>query len=102
MKQLLQYFLAILLWIAAIVLWATGVTFWLFGALLLLHVTELFAIGYRTGKKYGCSTLRTVVLCLLFGYLWWLPLRRKMQADEFTDADFVEDGQEPWREQVGA
>jgi hypothetical protein len=71
-------------------------------ALLLLHVTELFAIGYRTGKKYGCSTLRTVVLCLLFGYLWWLPLRRKMQADEFTDADFVEDGQEPWREQVGA
>ena len=102
MKQLLSYFNVILLWIAGVVLWATGVTFWLFGGLAILHTLEFFIIGYRTGKQYGTPILRTIVLCLLFGYIWWLPLRRRMQADEFTDADFVEDGKEPWREQVNA
>lgn len=35
---------------------------------------------------------------MLFGYNWWLPLRRDMKADEFTEDDFMEDGLEPWRE----
>ena len=102
MKQLLQYFFAILLWIAGIVLWATGVTFWLFGALLILHGAELLIVGYRTGRKFGTSPLKSIVLCLLFGYIWWLPVRRAMKADDLTEADFVEDGKEPWREQVEA
>ena len=102
MKRLLSYFNVILLWIAGVVLWVSGVTFWLFGALAILHTLELFIIGYRTGKQYGTPVLRAIVLCLLFGYVWWLPLRRIMRADEFTDADFIEDGKEPWREQVNA
>ncbi|MEN6595448.1 MAG: hypothetical protein ABFC31_10945 [Clostridiaceae bacterium] len=102
MKQLLQYFLVILLWIAAIVLWATGVTFWVFGAIAILHTFELFLVGYRTGREFGVSALRSIVLCLLFGYVWWLPIRRKMKADDLTEADFAEDGKEPWREQVNA
>lgn len=102
MKQLLQYFLVILLWIAAVVLWAAGVTFWLFGALAILHTAELLIIGWRTGKQFGTPPARTIILCLLFGYIWWLPVRHKMQADEFTEADFIEDGEEPWREQVNA
>ena len=102
MKQLLSFFFVILLWIAGVVLWAAGVTFWLFGALAILHTAELLIIGYRTGKQFGTPPLRTIVLCLLFGYVWWLPVRRKMKADEFTDADFIEDGKEPWRERVNA
>jgi len=102
MKQLLQYFLVILLWIAAVLLWASGVTFWVFGAIAILHVAELFVIGLRTGREYGVSAVRSIVLCLLFGFVWWLPVRKKMKADEFTEADFVEDGAEPWREQVNA
>ena len=39
-------------------------------------------------------------MCLLFGYLWWLPIRKKMKEDDLTEADFVEDGQQPWREKV--
>jgi hypothetical protein len=100
MKQLLQYFLVILLWIAAVVLWATGVTFLLFAVLAILHTVELFLIGYRTGRAFGVSPARSVVLCLLFGYVWWLPIRHKMKADDLTEADFAEDGKEPWREQV--
>lgn len=102
MKQLLQYVLVILLWIAAVVLWASGVTFWAFGAIAILHAAELFIIGLRTGREYGVSAVRSIVLCLLFGFVWWLPIRKRMKADEFTEADFVEDGAEPWREQVDA
>ena len=100
MKQLLQYFLVILLWIAAVVLWAVGVTFWVFLALFTLHIAELFIIGFRTGREYGVSVVRTIIICVLFGYVWWLPIRRKMKADELKDTDFIEDGEEPWREQV--
>ena len=102
MKQLLQNFLVILLWIAAIVFWVAGLTFWLFGALAILHTTELFVVGFRTGREYGVSAVRSVFLCLLFGYVWWLPIRKKMKADDYSEADFVEDGKEPWREQVNA
>jgi len=98
MKQLLQYFLVLLLWIAAIVLWAIGVTFWLFAALAALHTAELLIVGFRTGRAYGVKTARSIVMCLLFGYTWWLPIRQKMKADELTEADFIEDGEEPWRE----
>lgn len=100
MKQLIQYFVAILLWIAAIVLWAAGVTFWVFVAVAALHGAELLLIGYRTGRRFGLSPLRSVVMCLLFGYLWWLPIRKKIKEDDLTEADFVEDGREPWREKV--
>lgn len=100
MKQLLQYFLVILLWIAAVVLWAAGATFWVFLALFALHVAELFIIGFRTGQEYGVSPVRSIILCLLFGYVWWLPISRTMKADELKDTDFIEDGAEPWREQV--
>ena len=100
MKQLIQYFIAIILWIVAIILWAAGVTFWLFGALLILHFIELLVIGYRTGRKFGASVIGSIIFCMLFGYLWWLPIRRKMNEDELSEADFIEDGQEPWREKV--
>jgi len=100
MKQLIQYTIAIILWIVAIILWAVGVTFWLFGALLILHFVELLLIGYRTGREYGCSIIRSLIFCMLYGYLWWLPIRRKMKEDDLLEADFIEDGLEPWREKV--
>lgn len=100
MKQLLHYFLVILLWIAALVLWTAGVTYWVFLVILALHTAELFLIGFRTGREYGVSAVRSIVLCLLFGFVWWLPIRKNMKADELEDADFIEDGAEQWREQV--
>jgi cytochrome c biogenesis protein CcdA len=102
MKQLLRYFLVILLWIAAVVLWAAGVTFWVFVAIATLHAAELLIIGFRTGREYGVPAVRSIILCLLFGYVWWLPIRKTMKSEDFTAADFIEDGEEPWREQVNA
>lgn len=97
MKQLLAYIVAILIWIAAAVLWAAGIP-WLFAAFLILHLAELLLVGFRTGRKYGLGAAHSIAMCMLFGFLWWLPLLRAMRADELTDADFAEDGAEPWRE----
>ena len=98
MKQLIGYFITLLLWILSIILWAVEAFPWLFAALFLLHFAELLLIGYRTGKTMNKTPAQSIAMCLLFGFNWWLPLRRTMKADDLTDADFIEDGHEPWRE----
>lgn len=98
MKQLVQYAAAIILWIIGIVLWAKGITSYLFLFLVCLHFVELVFIGYRTGRKYGQTWWHCILSGMLFGFLWWLPLKKRMKFDDLTDEDFVEDGLEPWRE----
>lgn len=44
-------------------------------ALFLLHLTEYFAVGRKTGKEFDCSPVKTFILCLSFGFTWWLPVR---------------------------
>ena len=46
-------------------------------ALFLMHLTEYFIIGRKTGKEFNLSPLETVVKCLSFGFTWWLPLRKE-------------------------
>ncbi|NLL62813.1 MAG: hypothetical protein GX241_01010 [Ruminococcaceae bacterium] len=53
------------------------------------HIIELAVIGLETGRKYGKSIPESVVLCMTFGFTWWLPLILKMKSETFTDADFV-------------
>ncbi len=98
MKQLINYFITVLLWILSIILWAAGIFPWLCIGLLIIHFAELIVIGYRTGRAMNNSPATSILMCMLFGFFWWLPLRRSMKADEFTDDDFLEDGLEPWRE----
>ena len=64
----------------------------------MLHFVELNVIGYRTGRAMHRTPATCILMCMLFGFFWWLPLRREMQADEITEAHFIEDGLEPWRE----
>ncbi len=98
MKQLIGYFITILLWILSIIVWAAAAFPWLFAALFLLHFAELILIGYRTGAIMNKTPAQSIAMCLLFGFNWWLPLRRTMKADDLTDEDFIEDNLEPWRE----
>lgn len=45
-------------------------------ALFLMHLTEYFIIGRKTGNEFNLSPLETAVKCLSFGFTWWLPLRK--------------------------
>lgn len=98
MKTVINYVLTLLLWIVAIVLWSALSFPYLFLFLLALHSLELIIIGYRTGKECGINAGTAILMCLLYGYNWWLPLRKQMKEDELTEADFIDDGKEEWRE----
>lgn len=63
-----------------------GVGLWLFspwkeagaaltGMILGLHVAEL-PLALQVGKASGVGLARTVVMDLLFGFTWWLPVKR--------------------------
>ena len=57
-----------------------------------IHFIELLIIGFRTGKEYGINAGKSILMCMLFGYNWWLPLRKQMKSETFTDLDFVREG----------
>lgn len=54
-----------------------------------LHFIELVTVGYKTGMEYGKKKGETVASTICFGFLWWLPLRRQMKKETFTDDDFI-------------
>ena len=89
MLQLLSFIACIGLWIGSTLLTIMKknpfMALFLFG----LHFFELITIGLKTGREYGKKVPETIASCLCFGFLWWLPLRRQMKKETFTDADFV-------------
>ncbi len=92
MRTIINYIIALLLWLVAIILWSALSFPYLFYFLLVLHLVELLVTGFRTGKEYGVSAGKSILMCMLFGYNWWLPLRRQMKDETFSDADFVREG----------
>lgn len=47
----------------------------LYAALFILHVFEL-KTALKIGREKGLSTLRVVVMNLIFGFTWWVPLKQ--------------------------
>ena len=43
--------------------------------LFLMHLSEYFIIGRKTGEENGLSKAEAAVKCLSFGFTWWLPLK---------------------------
>jgi hypothetical protein len=77
--QIAGYVLTILLWIGAIFLSILSGWYWLLIGLLVLHFVELILIGYQTGRKTGVPGWKSIAGCLLFGFIWWLPLQRQLK-----------------------
>ena len=44
--------------------------------LFIMHTTEYFIIGKKTGEEYGISKSKSLINCLSFGFTWWLPVRK--------------------------
>jgi hypothetical protein len=92
MKTVFNYLLTLILWFVAFILWISISFPYLFYLLITLHFVELILIGFRTGREYGVSTRKSILMCMLYGYTWWLPLRRQMKDETFTDQDFIREG----------
>lgn len=76
--QKIAYALVTLLWIAAILLAILVPWPWLLLVLVVLHLVELLAIGYRTGRRAGHGAPWCVIMCMIFGFVWWLPIKRQL------------------------
>ncbi|MBU3918071.1 hypothetical protein KKA14_21285 [bacterium] len=46
-----------------------------FIALLIVHASELF-ISYKIGKGKNLSTQTIVIKTLIFGFTWWVPVKK--------------------------
>jgi hypothetical protein len=71
----------LVLYAASIALWALTGFFYLFAVLLVLHVSEYFIVGRKVGEQAGISKGKAFLLCLAFGFTWWLPLKKNQAAN---------------------
>lgn len=73
-KILLNQVITIIIWLVALYFLIFNGFWYIAAAVLLLHITELFMVGYRRGTTAGYSPIKTVLMVLVFGYTWWLYL----------------------------
>ncbi len=88
MIQALEYLGCGILWIASSILTIVKKNPIGIAILAIMHGTEAVLIGVKTGLEYGKKLPYSIVMCLTFGFTWWLPLRKQMAAEKFTDKDF--------------
>ena len=89
MVAVLSYLACIVLWIGSTLLMIIKKNPFMALILFLLHFYELVTVGLKTGREFGKKDSVSIASCLCFGFLWWLPLKRQMKKETFTDADFV-------------
>ena len=75
--QLAGYALTVVLWIVACLIAKIWLWPWLLVGLAALHLVELIIVGWRMGKAAGTSPVKRVLMCMLFGFIWWLPIMRQ-------------------------
>lgn len=84
LKKGFWYFLmsgSILLWIAVILLGfvifpnGANVAWLILIILLLIHCAEI-SLSLKIGKAKGLSTAAVVFKTLVFGFTWWVPLKK--------------------------
>ena len=56
----------------------TGI-WWPLFFIVALHFVEFFVIGKKTGDAVGMPVLSAFIVCMLFGFTWWLPLRKQLK-----------------------
>lgn len=84
--QLTAYLFATILWLAGGYLAWRLAWPWLLIGLFTLHLLELIAVGYRTGGASGISGAKSILMCMLFGFLWWLPIRRQQTVKDTANS----------------
>lgn len=89
MLQAIGYLMCALLWVVGALVTIIKKNPFYIILLAFLHGAEAVVIGVKTGLTYGKKFAYSVVMCLTFGFTWWLPLKRQIDAEQFTDADFV-------------
>lgn len=73
--------MTIIIWIVGFILWFAKGWWYVCGVVLAMHLVEVFVKGLSVGKKAGKSVPFSILMTLVFGYTWWLPLQRKLGSN---------------------
>ena len=78
-KDKIQQAICFVLIAAALALWVVNGFWYLFAVLFLLHFAELLVKGWRIGQRAGKPAAVTIVMTMICGYTWWLPLEKSLR-----------------------
>ncbi len=78
-KDRINQILTIVIWMVGIVLWIIKGWWYIVAAVAALHLAEIFIVGVRTGKEAGKSPAASAVMTFMFGFTWWLPLKKRLR-----------------------
>ena len=88
MIQAIEYLGCGILWIASSILTIVKKNPIGIAIIAAMHGVEAVVIGVKTGLEYGKKLPYSIVMCMTFGFTWWLPLKKQIKAETFTDKDF--------------
>ena len=74
--EYVDYALCLVLWVVGGVLTITGMP-WLTISIFLLHLYETITIGVKVGKQANLNFFYSVVMCMTYGFTWWVPVKVK-------------------------
>lgn len=61
---------------AAFAALAVSVTWIPLAALVVMHLTEYFAVAIKVAKQNKIGQITAFFNCLAFGFTWWLPVKK--------------------------
>ena len=73
---------SISLYVTGIVLWIWKGFPYLFALILALHCSEYFITARKIAAKAGIAPGKAFLRCMLFGFTWWLPIKKQQDADQ--------------------
>lgn len=73
------YVIMVLVWILAVVLAAAASWWYLLLALAAIDLVEYLAAGLWIGRKAGTNAALNLIMSLLFGFVWWISLKRRSE-----------------------
>ena len=69
----------LVLYVGTVILGILTGMWWPLFFLAALHFVEYFVIGKKTGDAAGMTVVVSFITCMLFGFTWWLPLRKQQK-----------------------
>ncbi len=78
--KIFSYGIILVLWLASIILTILYMWWYLLVILFTIHILEAIFIGTKVGRENGRSTLYSFIMTTVYGFIWWLPIKKSIEA----------------------
>ncbi len=89
------YVVMVLIWVIALVLGFANSWWYVLLTLITVNLVEYLFVGYWFGSRAKKNFWLNLGMCVIFGFVWWIPLRNKKEADSITPSEEYSDSEKP-------